>query len=298
MKCQNCGFVAAQEVSFCPNCGAKVESAPAPAPDPTPVASATPLNPLADRVLLACKDTLYLVMCVLVSAEALLGIMAADPPIIEIILAVFMWLIYADANKNEVNVSRFRCLSGAVYASYVVNNVLLIIGFVAGIVGMIFTAIQNYFVKDFIRNLIFELIKEFGGEFDLNGLYGFKQEIDVFSGISQSILTIIMVVILFVVFITLIISLAINIFGYRKFHKLAKSVYKGIESGTPIKAKLVKAVYVWLWVYAILEGVSALSAISGNITALLVAGCPTAICILSAVLVKKHLMTNSETIAQ
>ena len=123
MKCNNCGFESEQEFNYCKQCGAPINIGQV-----QPVS----LNPAADRILPALKDKLFLTMCILFSAACVLNMALDGIPAITILFTVFMWIVYADARKGIVNERHLRNISGTVYASYILGNVVSILFLVVG----------------------------------------------------------------------------------------------------------------------------------------------------------------------
>ena len=106
MKCNQCGFEAAQDSLFCPQCGERM------------VQDASGRSGFADQLLPALKDPLFLVVCILLSISCLLSLSAGSVPLIDILITVFLWLTYAQARKDIADAGHLRCVSGALYAQY------------------------------------------------------------------------------------------------------------------------------------------------------------------------------------
>ena len=137
MKCKNCGFEYGEQYDYCPNCGTQnaVEQ-----PTKQPVAEAVSLNPVADKVMSALKDSGFLVLCILMSISCVLSLKGGFP-LINILLTIFLWLTYADVQKGFANEKHLQSISGTVYASYVITNVVSIILIVCGVLfGVLVTA--------------------------------------------------------------------------------------------------------------------------------------------------------------
>ena len=176
MKCNNCGYESESEFKFCPTCGVNCEAEaqndepefvsqpqndevqPQPEfvsetqyqqpqfqnggfqPEPDYVS----VNLAKAKILPALKDKLYLVICILMTVSTGLSIIAGSLPIIEILLTVFSWLVYSAAKKDVADTKNLRCISGAVYANYVIMNVAAVILIVCGLLfGVAFSAIAD-----------------------------------------------------------------------------------------------------------------------------------------------------------
>lgn len=263
MRCNNCGFENQQDFSFCPQCGNSV----------FPVAA--PQSPAASTVLQALKNPLFLVICILMSVSCLLSLTADGVPLIEILLTVFLWLTYAQSRKDIADAKHLRCVSGTVYANYVINYV------VAGLVllmGVIFSVAFSFLAGDpeFLDALLSGIVD--------------TESLAMVSGIFASVTG---GVILFVCAFAAAIIIVINIFSLRYIHQFAKSVYQSIETGT-LELKAAKATKNWLFVLGILSGISALSSLSGGqFVVFLSGGVSCAITIIASLLIKKYLYTEA-----
>ena len=68
MKCNQCGFEAAQDSLFCPQCGERM------------IQDVASRSVFADQLLPALKDPLFLVVCILLSISCLLSLSAGSVP--------------------------------------------------------------------------------------------------------------------------------------------------------------------------------------------------------------------------
>ena len=127
MKCKNCGFENEQGVEYCVNCGESLACDCAPMP-----VEAVSLNPAADIVMNALRDKLFLVLCVLMTASCAMSIITSGVSLIYILITIFLWLTYADAQKGFANEKHLRVISGTVYAQYIIINVLSVLLLVSG----------------------------------------------------------------------------------------------------------------------------------------------------------------------
>ena len=264
MICRSCGFENGQDFSYCPNCGALAQSDPG-------------VNVAAQRILPALKDTLFLVLCILMSVSCGLTLISSGPDVISILFTIFLWLVYAQARKDIVDVNHLRRVSGTVYARYVILNVcaiaLIVLG---GLFALCFSAL--------VSNAAFlnELMAELETEFSMYDIQSFMQILPSVSG-----------AIIFAIFaLAGVLIFVLNIFSTRYIHRFAKSVYKSVESGK-LELKHVKATYSWLIVFAVCSGLGLLGNLgSGDVMVTISSGASCAMPILAALLIKKYLLTE------
>lgn len=265
MKCNNCNFETEQDFVYCPNCGAAhTESTNS----ETNFENAEPvsINPAADRILSVLKDNLFLAVCILVSASAVLSILSATLPVLSILFTIFLWLVYAGGKKGIADAKYLRYVSGTVFAGYVINFVLAGLILFAGLLcGVFFGALgsNSYLLDDILSQTEFS---------DLAGLF-----------ISAS------GVVLFFLFAFIgAVYLVLNLLGMRKIHSLAKTTYQSIDCGV-LNLPDANSARVWLLVFGICAGVAALSSLAVDASAALSSGCDAAAMIISSVLINKYL---------
>ncbi len=127
MFCKQCGQALENETKYCPRCGTPTAAPAAPA-------APAPGNPLLSSLLAMMKDKLFLVICILESAVCGLGLLTGSVPVLPVLFTVFLWLLYAKAGKGVVSAKFMRCVSGTVYAEYIV---LLVAGILVVVCGLI-----------------------------------------------------------------------------------------------------------------------------------------------------------------
>jgi len=138
MKCQNCQFESEGRFDYCPNCG-----------QPTANANAQPvekvsINPTADIVLSALKDSAFLIICILMSVATGLQFVVSEFSVINILITIFLWLTYASAQKGFADEKHLQAISGSVYAQYILTNVLSIISIVFGaLIGIVMPVVLS-----------------------------------------------------------------------------------------------------------------------------------------------------------
>ena len=232
MKCNNCGFEYDDSLRVCPNC------------EPSLQPAAISLNPAADKVCAAITDSLFLVMCILMSASCLFGLLAGGLPILNILFTIFMWLTYAQAHKGILDSTHLRSLSGTTFAVYVINYV------VAGCVA--FVGIMIAFALSVISQTP-DLLDEIKSAAELEDPVFAEQAMNIITNYGALIGVIVGVVIIVIAAIMIV----LNILGYNKVHKFAKSVYQSIDMNT-IGFQNAKTAKVWLYIIAAFTIVSAI----------------------------------------
>ncbi len=266
MKCYRCGYEVEEGIEYCPFCTAPV----------------TPTSATANKVLSILKDKLFLAICVLLSVSVGAAFLqSGSPSVVTLLAMIFLWINYAKGRKNVVHANYMRLVSGVVYAEYVLTNVAAIILAVCGILlGFLIplfssdpktlAAMTQGFNTAFYASgltLPFELT-----DADIIGIFWILAALFVLMGA---------------------IELVLNIFARRKIHRFVKSLYKSVEDGgiTPIiNAGVAK---VWLWVFGITQGLTALSnLLTFDFLISLSSACSAAAYIVGAVLVNKYFVEN------
>lgn len=237
MKCYQCGFEREEEFTFCPNCGFSAPSAPPQAPSASAV------------ILPALQDPMFLILCILMSALCLISLSAGSMPLLNILFAVFLWLTYAQARKGIADARHLRCISGVVYAQYVI---LLVVGILLAVCGVIlavaFGALANS--EDFIGIL-------------LSGIADVDPEVvAILSGLTSLSGGLIAFVFIFAAAIVIV----LNIFSNRYIHGFAKSIYQSVEQ-EKLELKHLGATKVWLIIVTVSAGINMINSF-GNITAM------------------------------
>lgn len=261
MKCENCGFESPQERPQCPICQTPLVTLPQ-----------TGTNP----ILAALKDQLFLVICILMSASCLLSLSMDSVPLIHILITVFLWLTYAQSRKDVADAEHLRCVSGAVYAQYVITYVSAGLCLVLGVLfSIIFSALlQDGSLVDSTLSAIADVI-----EIDASA-YAIIESIISASGI---------LVLVGCVLVAAIVTL-INYFTLRYIHRFAQSVYQSIQTNVPV-FKHTKAAMICLYV---LSGCSAISALSsfGDFLPMLSSAVSCATTLIAALLIQKYFQVN------
>lgn len=229
----------------------------------------TPVQTVADKVLPALKDSLFLVICILMSVACLTSLSLGNLPVIEILATVFLWLTYAQASKNIVDTKHLRCISGTVYAQYVITYVVAGLLFVFGIIiAVVFSfVLQDPELANSIQSAFYEL----------------NDTAAILSGLLLAGSGI-LVMVVFAILAGL--AILVNIFMIRYIHWFIKSVYKSVDAGI-LDLKYVTAAKVCLFIISGCSGISALSALP-SMTAVLYNAATCATCILAGLLIRKY----------
>jgi len=262
MKCSNCGIEFGNDYLYCPNCGTATMPA---APEPVS------LNPTADRVLAAFKDNLFLALCILISAATAATFFSGSLPVIGILITIFIWITYAKSRKGIVDTESLRCVSGSVYAQYIIGNVLFSIGIVCGIVITMVFAFFTFSIDEILNELKSMLAGTFSETIPYNNdliLFTIK--------IIGPIITVISIV-----------GLILNIFSMRKIHRFIKSVYIGVNCQYPCFVSP-GAAKNWLIVYCVFYIIDTIGYLSTNIFLAIPCACWAVACLIAAMLIKKY----------
>ena len=265
MKCVNCGFENRDDFAFCANCGAAN-------------ATVLPTKSVAEvRALEIVKSKLFLTICILITVASGLSIINEGLQIIPLLLAIFMWMAYANGTKDKVDFNDFRKISGTVYANYVIVNVAAIIVIVCGVVvGFLLSSLSFLDLPEFIHTISpdFEEFLTLLPDIGMVAISMILGLIFVFAGTAM---------------------LIINILGMRKIHFFAKEFYNGIITGD-ITAQFANSARSWLIFFAIVDGISAVSTISVDTVGGLIQGCLVAAMILTIKIIDKYILVQNNNL--
>ena len=265
MKCRHCGYESADQFAFCPCCG----NAVAETTEQLCVEREEPSgNPAANRILNILKDNLFFVICILVTASAACNIFAGQLDLLNILASVFLWLLYAQVQKNAIDSTHLRSLSGTVYASYVLTNVLCVI---IGVCGILIAALVGIFGDEIISE-----IPELNIDGALEGVVALS--------------TVLVAMIVGIAFVVIaIVGFLLNYFGTRNIHRFLKSVYQSVACGE-LKLVKCKTAHNWLMVLGVLSGLGALGSLTDlDVFSFVASGGIAAAQILAAMLINKNL---------
>lgn len=227
-----------------------------------------------NKVLKAIQDKLFLIITILMTASCLLSFMNGGLPLINVLITIFLWLTYSQSLKGIADENHLRCVSGAVYANYIIANVAAIILVVCGAV----TAFLFELLADSL-DLVEAINEEIGGMYSAFAEFS----VELFEGIG-------LVVGLTIAFVGVIVFI-ISVLGLKKIHRFAQSVYLSLsepsrEIYNPHSTKN------WLIFFGICSALSAASVLSSNLCGALSEGCLAAATFVSVVLIDRYLNTE------
>lgn len=198
-----------------------------------------------DPVLTALQHPLFLVICILISAGCGLGIFSGNFSVIHVLLTIFSWLAYAKGRNGVADAGHLRCISGTVFASYVIQFILFGLIALCGILvaGLLLILGTNVsWLQWGLEQIDPELVP------------------DIYDASGQIALTVFAFIIAGIFLFIAAFGIIINILGYRKFHKFAQSVYLSVGAEKPVFYKP-KTVQGWAIAFGVVYGLSALSAL-------------------------------------
>ena len=223
MKCKNCGFESEQAFDFCSACGAAVKQ------------ERTTANIAYKRILAALKDNQFLAICILMTLCSVLDIAKGDLSLLNILITVFLWLMYSNAKKDIIAVETMRCVSGTVYATYVILNV---VGVIFAVVAVVYAVAFSYTLKDL--ETVSALRDALGESMGVDSSAAFDMLYSdagwVFAGIFLFIAACVLV---------------FNICGNRKIHRFAKTAYQSVAKNNFDMIENPNGTRKWLWVFAV-----------------------------------------------
>ncbi len=255
MRCINCGYENDENAHFCIKCGSGL---------------AYNRNPLEGIMTQLVKDSIFTVMCILYTAGIVFLLISRELPIIKILMAIFLWLLYAQCKNGIVDSKYMRCISGTIFASCVVRCVLgcLLVAF-----GFFLVAVAAMMETSSQWREFYFIISPYIDRYNRIDSIGRGYE---YQFLAIMAVVLIMAAIIFII---------INVAGMRSIHRLAKSLYKSLNDG---KWNIVcGSARTWLMVFGVFTGYAAI--MSGEVFSFFGGGCVAAALILGSVLVKKYL---------
>lgn len=293
MKCYKCGVESAEDFTFCPKCGADQRYAPAEAPDASQTQRTAVLNggepsfdpgepsagagTMSGYILTTLRDGLFLAICILFSVSAVFSLFNRNISVITILFTIFLWLAYAKAQKGVASREHLRCISGTVFASYVVGYVIA--GCVA-LVGLMMVVMFGGGNGIFLAEILEVLENEIGTFGNFYDLYGSL----VVSGIAAFMGVIVILIAAGVA--------VVNYFATRSIHRFVQSVYQSIGKNEAYLAK-VNAAKNWLMAFGIIEAISSVQALGNrDIISFISTGSAAAAYIIGSIIIKKYYCTK------
>ena len=229
----------------------------------------------------ALKDGLFLSVCVLLSAYCVLSLATGAIPIIQILATIFLWLTFAESGKGFVSENHLRCVSGTVYAGYIVNNVVFgIVGVCGAFLGAVLSWLAG--TAEF-EELLAEIL------YDADVSLADIDLIDILLSLGGWLIG-------FVFVVAAAIGLTVNILGMRKIHRFIKSTYQSVTYGA-INFENPNGAKFWLMFFGVCSAISAVSSLAtAQPIAAIANGCMAAAQIIGSVLIKKHITATQNYI--
>ncbi len=272
MKCQKCGFEIQEGMGFCSKCGTAITYTPQPEQPIQSEPSANIFNPFAERIMSVVQDKLFLAICILMTVSCGCSILSGSlPDIINILFTIFLWLAFASGRKGILPTEHLRCVSGTVYANYVISNVASGIFIVCGIIiSVCFGAIAK-----FGEDYLYELMDELGLNLNLS--------VDI----AQIGFAAIGLIFGFAFIFAAVLILVFNLLGMKKIHRFVKSAYQSVNSPAPYFENPVGAKN-WLMFFGVCSVIASLSSLGSGIVAFVASACLGVAGILASVLIGKY----------
>ena len=268
MFCKFCGHENDDSSAFCVKCGKPLSAAPE-----NFEAAPPSLNPVMEKASSMIRDNMFLIMCILVTVSAGVGLLGGNFSVLTVLFTIFLWLTYSHSKNGFADGENMRRISGTVYASYVISIV------VVALLGVVFVVLGGIIALGFaggalnLDNILNSVISEFSLDSDI-----------VFSLASLS--AVFISVVLVICFIALIAVFIVYIIGCKKLHGFAKSLYQSVYSGR-FELINVTSAKNWLLAFGILKAVGALGSIA-SFPLFISAGCSAAVYFIASVLVDKY----------
>lgn len=255
MKCTYCNFEQEEAFAFCPQCGAPTEQ------------EAPRENHVAKRLMPAVKSGKFLAICILLSVSLGCTLFAGSMDLLTLLAMIFMWQIYANGHKNVLNAGQLRCVSGTVYAAYVLNYVAA--GFVILSAITVIGAMATVGADGLMENL---------------------DSLPISISLSPLLALLLATPIVLVLFLLVFSAgyVLFNFFGLGSIHAFIKSTYQNLGTGDLLGIKRTKLAYVWLWIFGIFTAIDAVSSFFNfELWAAFAGGSLATVYILAAILVKQ-----------
>lgn len=217
------------------------------------------------------KDTLFLVICILYSVNVGFSLIKLNFPIINILITIFLWLAFVQFKKDVLDASKIKYISGTVFAKKIINYVscgLLVLG------GLICAFAVTALRSSGVYSKILSQIRSYIG----TAYYTTIMSALNAGGFLVFIICVIIAAILFV----------LTFIGINSIHKFIQTSYKSMETGM-FNVTKAKAASIWLIVFAVFNGLSALGGlIGGNVIGLVTNGSICAAYIIFSIMIRKY----------
>ena len=206
-----------------------------------PYATRRTETPAGDAVKNAAASSLFMAICVTLTAGAFLPMLHGGFNIIALLYSLAAWMVFTAANKPEpMPVGGFRVLCGTIKAERILCWVMIVILLVSGVLSLIGLSAVDW------ATLLPQLQIE-----DPEFYQFLKSNVDNLGMMMSGI-------IFGTCFIAAAVLLVMNITVLKHFQKLARSFYNSIESGT-LRLEKASACFKWLIAGGVLAGIGAFS---------------------------------------
>ena len=233
---------------------------------------------LVNQIRLFLQDPLFLALCILCSIHTGLSLISGDLPLLSILMTIFLWLFYSQGRNGLVAPNYILCISGTVFAAYVVFWVMYCaLALVGGLLITVCLFLNTERLLDMLYYKLYTYLGSFIGPY-----------IGTFFTFFTSAATLYLLLFSIGLIFAAIVGIVINIFGTRSIHRFVQSIYKSLEYGQVhiVKCKAAKA---WLIVFGVFCGIAALSNFSiSGMTNFLAEGCLSAALIIGSLLAGKY----------
>ena len=267
MKCPNCLKENNNDALYCLYCGTKLSTQ-----TPTITAWGT-------KIIEGIKSKLFLALCILMTVSTACAFVSSGLNIIGVLATIFLWVLYSNTKKGTTSSKGLRNISGTVYASYVVNYVLVGLMAFSGLGFLIFAIIST---KETM--VLQELEEAITSAQELTTLFPNQ----ITAGMVLTACWMVAILFLF----GAVIGIIINIFGVRHIHRTVKASYQSMDNPAVDPTKHANSARVWMWVFGVFTILNGLSAIvSAGFLAGASSACQGVVYILGAMLISRCFLT-------
>ena len=216
MFCPYCGNAVEDGNKFCPICGKGLSAEVGENPY---LVQESGRQAVTSRLNEKLRSPIFLAVCILFTVAAVTSLLAGLPesvslPVFEVLFAIFCWVLYLKARSDEVSSVHVRNVSGTVFAYTIV---LYVFGGILTLASLAMPSVMETFLKD--PQFLAALREAAGIDASTEALF---QE-------YLEILPTVMSVVFFVVGVVLIL---VTVFGIRRIHGYAKSLYHNVDNPT------------------------------------------------------------------
>lgn len=251
----NCGYENAENARICQGCGSVL---------------AVEQPSMPKRMLGLLNDNLFMILCTLYSVSIGFSLIDGNAPVVRILTAIFLWMVFAKSKNGILNSNSVRNISGTIFASYVIQMILCcLVAFCGLLLGILSCTIDTGRLWDVVDHAV----RPFTGAY-----------LAPFAELAKYYLLVISAVL--IIFAGT--GLCFNVFGWRSIHRFVQSIYKSLECGQ-INLTRRGAAQRWMLVFGILHAISVVLALArGNMVSFIEDACLSAVFIMGRILVRKY----------